>query len=522
MSALQTSALDYEFRPIDLLRGAAFPHAVTDLKLRETNLAWVVLTGRHAYKIKKSVTLSFVDQSTLAQRKGLCEEELRLNRRMAGDLYEAVVPITKDPDGLRVGGVGTTVEFAVKMRQFEASQELAALLERKNVDAAEIQALATRLAVFHQNLPPASSAGGLQATQHLHDAVLGTLGTLLCHFDPDTQFPSLGTLVDRIHDFLHDNLAALQKREHGKRIRECHGDLHARNIVCWNGQLVPFDSLEFDPALRWIDVMSDVAFLYMDLASHGRNDLAFAFLNAYLAHSGDYDGVRLLRFYAIYHALVRAMVDELAAEGQAEWRTAHLARGRNRLSAAVDILQTPRPGLIVMHGLSGSGKSSVSVRLAEDLGALLVRSDVERKRLQRQTGAQQIHTAKFDQSTYAHLLACAESGLHGGLNVIVDAAFLEARNRDLFRTWAQAHGTPFIVVSCRADMPVLESRIARRQQLGIDPSDADLPELRRQTQLYVPPSEAEMPFFVDINTMSKEAVSVAFACIRSKLNGGSN
>jgi uncharacterized protein len=521
LSGERTSALDCEFRPIDLLRTAAFPHAVTELQLRETNLAWVVLTGRFAYKIKKAVTLSFVDQSTLAQRKGLCEEELRLNRRLAGDLYEAVVPITKDPDGLRVGGrVGPTVEFAVKMRQFEASQELAALLDRGTVAAAEIQAFATQLAVFHQNLPPASHAGGLQATQHLHDAVLGTLGTLLCHFDPDTQFPALGVLVDWMHDFLHDNLAVLQKREYGEHIRECHGDLHARNIVRWNGQLVPFDSLEFDPTLRWIDVMSDVAFLYMDLVSHGRNDLAFAFLNAYLAHGGDYDGVRLLRFYAIYHALVRAMVDELAAEGQTASRTAYLARGRNRLSTAVDLLQAPRPGLIIMHGLSGSGKSWVSARLAENLGALLVRSDIERKRLQRQTGAERIHTAQFDQSTYARLLACAESGLHGGVNVIIDAAFLEAHNRERFRTWAEAHSTPFIVASCRADLPVLEARIVSRQQLGIDPSDADLVELRRQTQLYVPPGEAEMPFLVEVNTMSKEAVSEAFARIRSKLNIG--
>jgi hypothetical protein len=188
------------------------------------------------------------------------------------------------------------------------------------------------------------------------------------------------------------------------------------------------------------------------------------------------------------------------------------------LNTAADILLAPRPALIIMHGLSGSGKSSVSARLAENLGALLIRSDIERKRLQRRSGARQIHTAQFDQSTYAHLLACAQSGLHGGVNVIIDAAFLDAHNRDLFRSWAEAHSTPFIVVSCRADLPVLEARIARRQQLGTDPSDADLVELRRQTQLYVPPGEAEMPFLVEINTMSNEAMPEAFARIRSKLN----
>src|SRR4029077_884807 len=137
-----------EFQPAGLLRSSAFPHPISGLRLRETNLAWVILTGQYAYKIKKSVTLSFVDQSTLHRRKALCEEELRLNRRLAGDLYEGVVPITRDADGLRVAGRGPTVEYAVKMKQFEASQELSALLARGAVDASELQALATRLGGF--------------------------------------------------------------------------------------------------------------------------------------------------------------------------------------------------------------------------------------------------------------------------------------------------------------------------------------------------------------------------------------
>jgi hypothetical protein len=286
--------------------------------------------------------------------------------------------------------------------------------------------------------------------------------------------------------------------------------------VYWEGKLVPFDSLEFDPALRWIDVISDVAFLFMDLIGHRRTDLAFDFLNAYLLRSGDYDGVRLLRFYAVYRALVRAMVDELAAEGQPKSRDEFLARGRRRLNTAIDLLEARNPRLIIMHGLSGSGKSFLSARLAEELGAVLVRSDVERKRIQQQTGAEEIHTPQFDERIYAHVLSCAEACLQGGISVIVDAAFLEARHRQMFRSWAKLHNAPFLIVSCGADLSVLESRIERRRQLGIDPSDADLVELRRQVRSFVPLDEAESDCLVKVDTMSQEAVTAAVVRVRDR------
>jgi aminoglycoside phosphotransferase family enzyme/predicted kinase len=504
------SETEEEFRPAGLLRSSAFRHPISDLRLRETNLAWVILTGQYAYKIKKRVTLSFVDQSTLDRRKALCEEELRLNRRLASDLYEGVVPITRDADGPAVAGRGPTVEYAVKMKQFEASQELSALLAPGRCRCFGTPGLATRLADFHQSGQQAPRAAEFASRAAVHDAVLGNLPRS-CVILILRRSCLIGALVDWIHDFLHDYQPLLGIREQAGHVRECHGDLHAGNIVRWGGELVPFDSLEFDPALRWIDVMSDVAFLFMDLISHRRRDLAFDFLNAYLARGGDYDGVRLLRFYSIYRALVRAMVDELAAEDQSELRGEYLARCRGRLKTALALLPAQAPCLIIMHGLSGSGKSTIGARLAEELGAVLIRSDVERKRLQRRTGAHQIHRRNSTSSPiriYIHVRRPPS----GRVSVIVDAAFLEAHHRDLFRTWAQRHGTPFLIVCCRADVPVLKARIADRQKLGVDPSDADLGVLRRQIESFDPLSDAETHSLVEVDTMSTNSNRDARQC----------
>jgi hypothetical protein len=221
-------------------------------------------------------------------------------------------------------------------------------------------------------------------------------------------------------------------------IRVCHGDLHARNVVRWYGQLVAFDCLEFDPNLRWIDVMNDVAFLVMDLTAHGRKDLAFAFLNAYLERTGDYAGVRHLSFYSVYRALVRAMVDSLGAEKDSRHRQEFQVRLRMRVKAAAAYVNRSAPTLFIMHGLSGSGKSWLSERLVPQLGAVRIRSDVERKRLGgippsvvRQVGfTQGLYTPEFSHRTYARLLECAESCLKGGVDVIVDAAFLSRGHRD--------------------------------------------------------------------------------------------
>jgi uncharacterized protein len=526
-----TSDNPQQFLPSELLTPAAFSHPVTRLELRETNISWVILTGPFAYKIKKSVRLDFLDQSTLELRHHLCEEELRLNRRLAADLYVDVNVITRDGGATRVGGPGQAIEYAVRMKQFDPALELAALLDGGQASHEEIDALAERLAEFHASAPSSPREQDFQHTDDLHDAVLGNLAILLSHLDgamalPDgaAALPDMGSLIDWTHDRLRDSKALLRAREKSGFIRECHGDLHAGNIVRWGGRLVPFDCLEFNPKLRWIDVMNDVAFLVMDLTAHHRKDLAWSFLNTYLARSGDYEGVRLLLLYAVYRALVRAMVDSLEAQHVPEHRERALRRLRMRVSTAAQFMRRPPATLFIMHGLSGSGKSWFSERLAENLGALRIRSDVERKRLAGSPGPgaadpgadgyeQGKYSPKFSRRTYLRLLECAQAGLEGDINTIVDAGFLRAADRQLFRDLAARRGVRFIILSCSAPREVLMRRVADRRERHADPSEAGVAVLEKQLQHFEPLDAGELAQAVVIDTAQPDALQAALGAI---------
>ena len=504
------------FNPDDMLAALVYPHPVGRLELRETAISWIFLTGLFAYKVQKPVKLEFLDASTLDRRHDLCEEELRLNRRLACDLYLDVVPLTQTPEGLRIGGHGLIVEYAVRMKQFDASQELCNLLDRDAVEPAELGELAALLVDFHARAPQAAREADFPHTRQLHDAVLGNLAVLLAHRDADSDMPEMGSLIDFPHDFLHDSLGRLRLREQAGFIRECHGDLHSRNIVRWRGHLVPFDCLEFDPKLRWIDVMNDIAFLVMDLIAHGRSDLAFCFLNAYLEGSGDYDGLRLLKFYGVYRALVRAMVDSIGIERNPAQRDTLRHRLRTRLETAAGLIGAPAPTLVIMHGPAASGKSWLSERLCVGLGAVRIRSDVERKRL---FGAASdggylrgIYTPELSRRTYAHLRDCAESCLLGGLHAVIDAAFLDAVERASFLCLAERNGCPFVIVACSVERGEQRRRIESRR--GLDPSDAGMAVLENQLLHMQPLSAVERAHAVSADTREAQISRTVLAAIR--------
>lgn len=494
------------------LANAVFPDSVGEIRVRETHLSFVVLTGKRAYKIKKSLKLDFIDTSSLERRRELCGEELRLNRRFAPELYLRVVPITIEQDTLHFDGEGDPVEYAVEMRQFDSSEELPALLESRAIDEEDIGALADRIAEFHRSaavLDSGMSAGTQAYIGHVRDNLAG-LAALIGAVRGEDE---LARLQQWTEGHLSQEAERLQAREDAGFVRECHGDLHSGNIVRWRGALIPFDCIEFDASLRFIDVLNDVAFLVMDLMVRNRRDLAFTLLSRYLERTGDYSGVPMLPAHIVYRALVRSKV-ELIAFQQSD-APACAGRARSYFHMALSIAYpAARPTLIIMHGASGSGKSWLSAQLVSRLRAVRIRSDLERKRIagidpfdRSHTSNAQIYSLEFNERTYAHLLECARACLLGGLNTIVDAAFLKVGERREFAALARAQGASFLIVSCHADEETLAARIASRRTARNDPSDADEQVMRRQLETMQPLAEDERSHSIEINTQAGDAIT---------------
>ena len=478
-----------------------YDHAVDEIRLIETHISWVLLTGRFAYKLKKPLKLPFLDFSTRARRKHFCAEELRLNRRLAADLYLAVVPIGGSPAAPRVGRK-PAIEHAVKMRQFDTRDELDAVLARGDLPRTALDTFATRLAQFHGGLPPATFG---HAAETIRASALDNFATLERHVRGAAQreLASLRAWTEREGARL---AGVFERRAAAGAHRECHGDLHLKNLLCRDGGIVAFDALEFDRKLREIDVMSEVAFLAMDLHAARRSDLAHAFVNRYLEASGDYDGIHVLRYYLVYRALVRAKVGAI--------KSAQARRSRRRdgyLRTAHELAAPARPLLLLTHGLSGSGKTHVTEELVARLPALRVRSDLERKRLHglaalARTGSpvgQSLYGAGASRRTYAALAATADRLLTAGFNAIVDAAFLRRAERVAFRQVAAANGARFAILHCSAPTAELERRIVRRAAGGRDASEATLAVLRQQLRDREPLDRAELRATICVATQRR-------------------
>lgn len=483
-----------------LARAEAFPHRVEAIRLIETHISWVILTGDYAYKIKKCVDFGFLDFSTLARRRHFCEEEIRLNGRLAPDLYLAVVPITGPAAQAHIGGAGEPLEYAVKMRQFDPQDTFDALLADHVLTPSQMEETAQVLARFHATIAIADAGSPFGSPAAI-------LQPALENFDQLDESLSTGKTPHRLHDKLTtlrqwtaDHHRALLPifvaRKQAGRIRECHGDLHLRNIVLWEGRVTPFDGIEFNDNLRWIDVISELAFLLMDLDDHQQPALARNLLNSYLSLSGDYDGLRVLRFYQIYRAMVRAKVAglRLAQIDAPDAAAQQLQEIDNYLQLAEDYTRIKQPALIITHGLSGSGKTYLASKLSHASELIHLRSDVERKRcfgldpLARTQSAPEsgIYTPQATQNTYHHLLQLARTILSAHYSVLVDATFLQRQQRDAFRALAGELALPFTILHCEAKEKTLQQRVRHRQRMERDASEADLQVLEKQQQKQQP------------------------------------
>lgn len=464
-----------------LLTPAAYPHAVTSpIQLLQTHISYVFLTGDYAYKVKKPADFGFLNFTTLEKRLFYCREELRLNRRLASDLYLAVVPIVAvgdryfvaDPQDLPAGA--EVIDYAVQMRQFDQSQLFSHLFAANQVTPHLIESLGKELAHFHRAAatdPHISEFGSPRAIAQVINNCHALAAQFVGRCQSPEQYAAIQAFTD---DFLTRHQEWLVQRQAAGKIRECHGDLHLNNICLYNGRVQIFDCIEFNEEFRNIDVIYDAAFLLMDLEFRGRGDLANLFLNTYLEWSGDYAGAVLLPLYLCIRAYIRGNVNALALNDPAisEAEKAQIqATAAAYYEAAYRYTQPRQAKLYVMCGLSGAGKSTRGRGLAQAEQAIQIRSDAVRKHLaglpldRRSSDFPQVdlYSEAMTQKTYNQLLAYAELLLRQGQTVILDAKYDRVALRQPVIALAEKLQVPLEIHFCNAPPEELRRRLSDRQ-----------------------------------------------------------
>lgn len=464
-----------------MLNPSFYPHGVQEpIQLIQTHVSYVFLTGEFVYKVKKPVNFGFLDFSTLEKRQHFCGEEIRLNQRGAGELYLEVVPLTQTADQFQLGGAGEVVDYAVKMVQFPSGRLFSDLFARNELTEALMVDLAKVLAQFH-------------ATAQTNDYIrsFGTAAKVRIAFDenyeqtvgyiggPQTQaqFDQTKAYSDRLFD---QSPELFDHRIQADKIRECHGDAHMGNIALWDDKILLFDCIEFNEPFRFVDVMYDVAFATMDLDARGRQDLGNAFLNAYIEQTGDWEGLQVLPLYLSRQAYVRAKVTSFLLNDptipeDVKANAKQTAESYYRLSW--NYAQTQAGQLILMSGLSGSGKSTVARHLARQHNAIHLRSDAVRKHLGAipldVKGGEDLYTPEMTQRTYDRLLHLGITLAQRGFTVILDAKYDSQDLRHSVIAMAQQHQIPLRIVHCTAPLEVLRQRLTERTG-DISDATADL------------------------------------------------
>ena len=459
----------------------------------KTHISSVILCGDFAYKLKRPVKLAFLNFSTLESRHQDCEAEWQINQRTAPALYLAVEPITGSVQAPEINGSGPAIDWLLRMHRFPQENLLSERIQSGRLSAEQIDGLADHLAKFQQTLPslPAERLTQFRPTSYWIEESLQCIAAFASSKTTSVASYEIAAQVASVRQFSNMEIQRLTPSILARRtqgfFRECHGDLHLANIVELNGELVAFDALEFNNELRSIDVMNDLAFPFMDLMAHERSDLAWRMISRVVERTGDYEGLALLRYYALYRACVRTKVALLSQDQEKFQRYWTLAMNLAKHHA--------RPRLMLVGGLSGSGKSTAAQMIIETIGGVRIRADIERKRLYAEAldKPEVLYSAAANEATYSRLSSLAQMLLSASVNVVVDATFLEQDQVKRFAGLMSSHDWITQAIICESTVSSMEDRIERRRLAGNDPSDATPAVLVRQIQKAARPPKWPCP-----------------------------
>lgn len=486
-----------------LLSPEAYPEPVCNVQLLQTHISWILLAGAFAYKIKKPVNFGFLDFSTLERRRFYCHEEVRLNRRLCPEIYLGVVPVRESATGASFAGNGRILDYAVKMVRLPEERMADRLLSRGELTADDVKRIAATVAKFHLNAgrgKDTDSYGSLQAIRANWDENFRQtedfIGVTLSPED-------LLLLREWVDDFMTTNADLFAGRVTGGFIRECDGDIHLENI-CLTERVCIFDCIEFNDRFRFGDTAADIAFPLMDLEFSGRRDLAGIFLDEYLAVSKDTGAPELIDFYRVYRAVVRGKVESFRLKDSgipAEEKQAARERAIRyfRLARGYVIRGGLVPSLIVICGLTGSGKSTIAAALGLELGLEVISSDRLRKELAgvplhrhaADSYAQGLYSPERSEATYRELAARADKTLASRQGVIVDATCKNREERDNLRRVAASHGAPFHIIVAESPEVLTRQRLDERVKQGTSISDGRWEIYLRQREEFEPFLESE-------------------------------
>jgi uncharacterized protein len=489
-----------------LLKPESYPHPVSEpIQLFQTHVSYVLLTGEVVYKLKKPVNFGFLDFSTLEKRHHFCQEELRLNARGAAKLYLEVVPIAQSGETFHLGSDGEVVEYAVKMQQFPQETLLSEMFDRGLLTESLVQDLAKELANFHRKSQTDDSIRSFGTVEKIRQAFDENYDQSVGYIDraqTQAQWDATKAYTDR---FFVEKESIFQSRILADKIRECHGDIHLRNIAYWNNEMLLFDCIEFNEPFRFVDTMYDLAFVCMDLDARGRRDLSNLLMNTYLEQTGDWEGAQVLPLYLSRQAYVRAKVTSFLLDDPAipdDVKQASAKTAADYYTLAYDYTQSQTGQIFLMSGLSGSGKSTTAQQIARHTHAIHLRSDAVRKHLAgipiEQRGDDSIYSREMTEKTYDRLRDLGVLLASQGFTVILDAKYDRQALREA--VIGRSAGIPVTILHCEAPLSVLQERV--RDRTG-DIADATVDVLAEQT--FEPFSPAEMSCVKPIDTTQSVA-----------------